>query len=125
MAGLGIISHLRKDASWLVHEERHGNIFISKDFNKRPITIKLEKRSNNLYHLVFPSYIYQSAISHYTSSENESRFCRNKTLLFQLIRYLKHTGAWNFIDNINFLKVNTLNKNVEEKELQLALKGIL
>jgi hypothetical protein len=97
---------------------------MTKEFHNRPITIRLEKRKADEYHLVFPSYVFISSISHFTSTEDEMRYCRNKVLLLNVLRTLKETGAWTYIVNKQFVKVNNYNENSNKEELQEMLKGI-
>ncbi len=122
---LTITANLRRDKTWLINEDQDGNVVMTKEFYGRPVKIRLVKIASKEYHLIFPSYIFRSKISHFTSVENEMRFCRNKVLLFQVLRTLKHTGASQYIQNKQWLKINGDNEDADKNELKEELHNFI
>jgi hypothetical protein len=93
----------------------------------RPVTVLLEPEGRDAYNLKFPTYTFTSAVSHFSPKEEERRFCRNKMVLFQIIKDLKKVELWDKIKNKDFLIVNPNNKNMAKKKstLQETLDSIL
>lgn len=92
-----------------------------------PVTVLLEPAGRNKYNLKFPTYTFVSHVSHFSPKEEEHRFCRNKHVLFSVIKDLKKVDLWDKVQNKDFLRVNPNNKKSSKKgqELQEILKGLL
>jgi hypothetical protein len=97
---------------------------LNKTVNGRPVSVFIT-RINGKLSLEFPKYIFNSMCADYEPSDTELRYCRNKVLLFHLVRTLKRSRVWNYIDNKNFIKVNTHKKKSDKKSLEKRLHQIL
>lgn len=72
-----------------------------------------------------PTYEYFSRISHYDFHRGETRFSRNKDVLFTVIADLKMCGLWELVSNKDFIKVNEHNANSDKKKLEEELGSII
>jgi hypothetical protein len=91
----------------------------------KEITITLLYDSmDDTFELQEPVYQFYSKISFYDFKRPESRWTRDKGLLFSIIRNLKRSGFWEKISNKDFLIVNTLNKKTSVKERLRILKEV-
>ena len=119
-----IIQKLKKERFWTVRE-RGRSLELAKSVNGRMVIVALlYQPKTRKYTLVFPSYVFQSAISHFGPVTEEVRFCRNKSMLFSLIRMLKRSAIWKYLDNQTFLTINVHNSRSDKGDLKQQLKGI-
>ena len=72
-----------------------------------------------------PTYHYYSKISHYDFKTGESRWSRDKGLIFSVIRDLKICGLWDLVRNKDFIKINEHNDHSNRSLLQQELDAIL
>jgi len=118
------INELLKEKYWLVRENSTG-IQLVRNINGKPVMVNLRKEpGNKKYHLIFPSYIFQSSISHFSPSENEFRFCRNKKILISLVKILKKSAAWNLINNKDFIAINSANRKSNKDRIRKELEDL-
>lgn len=117
------VEALTNEKHWLVREVS-GGIELVRNISGKAVTVTLRSNGHGQYDLVFPSYIFQSTISHFSPSRAEVRFCRNKQLLFSLIKVLKRSAAWKFISNKEFMVVNDQNPKSNKKDLKSQLKNL-
>lgn len=117
---------LRNERNWIVEERTGGTISMTKAINGRAVHVSLIRQpGKKKYELRFPSYIFQSTISHFGPASDEVRLCRNKHLLFTLIKALKRSAAWPLIDNQNFLVINSANPRSNKAALKKQLEDIV
>lgn len=72
-----------------------------------------------------PTYHYYSKISHYDFKTGESRWSRDKGLIFSVIRDLKICGLWDLVRNKDFIKINEHNDHSNRSLLQQELDNVL
>jgi len=116
-----ILQILRKERGWLLRV-KGSDLEMIRTFNGRPVTLLLESQGGGRYHLVFPSYIFHSTISHFAPSEEEHRFCRNKNLLASVVKVLKRSALWDRLENKDFMVVNTANNRSNKAKLRSELE---
>lgn len=117
---------LRNERNWIVEEKAGGDITMTKIINGRAVHVGLHRQpGKKKYELRFPSYVFQSTISHFGPASDEIRLCRNKHLLFTLIRALKRSAAWPLIDNQRFLVINSANPRSNKAVLKKQLDDIV
>ena len=117
-----VLKELRKQSGWVVRV-RGTTLELVRSFNGRPVTILLTY-SRGKYRIRFPSYIFNSTISHFAPNEPESRFCRNKALLTSVVGVLKRSAVWACIDNKDFMVVNSANKKADKSRLRTELQSL-
>lgn len=118
------VSALRSDRSWLVRKVS-GEIRLARQFGKKAITVRLRRTANGLFELLFPSYLFSSGVSHFTSVVDEIRFCRNKQVLRSLVRFLQRVEMWDQIENQNFIQINEHNKRAKRNLLIRELEELI
>jgi len=118
-----VLQALRGQRGWLVRA-KGTNLELIRNFNGRPVTLFLNPAGHGKYHLRFPSYIFQSTISHFAPTEDERRFCRNKDLLGAVIKVLKRSELWKHIENQNFMIVNPANSRSDKTKLRTELESL-
>jgi hypothetical protein len=95
----------------------------------------LEQKRNILFNLYYihdqyleiqvPTYQYLPRISHYDFKKKESRWVRNKGIIFSFVRDLKYCGLWNFVINKDFLIINENNEFFDKDKAIDNLKKVL
>lgn len=89
-------------------------IEIRRHFINREISIKLFYDYNtDSFEIQAPTYKYLSKISHYDFKQIERRWCRDKDVLFNLIKNLQHCNLWDKVSNKDFITVNANNERVD------------
>ena len=115
---------MKSRRGWVVCQ-RGQDIQMVRNLSGRAVIINLRKqKGRKKYILEFPSYIFESKISHWGPSQDEVRMCRNKNMMISLVRALKRTAAWNIIDNQHFLTINTSNPYSNKIEVRKQLKDL-
>jgi len=79
-----IMERLYKEKYWLPEKSGNDEIRLSREVNGKVVTLRLIRSGKEKYHLVFPSYLFNSKISHFSPADEEYRFCRNKTVLIYI-----------------------------------------
>jgi len=114
---------LRDDGGWLV--KRVGQeLQLIRTFSGKAIVVRLCKAVGG-YEILFPSYLFESKISHYAPVVDEIRFSRNKSIITSLVHYLQRTGIWDNIVNKHFVKINRKNKRSDKDVLTGEIKELL
>ncbi len=88
-------------------------LILYKTYGGRQIRITLKKNDKGLFSMQ-SSYDYINRISHFTYSQSESRFNRNKVIIKSIVKYLKRSGVWQFVDK-SFLVLNENNSRLTSK----------
>ena len=122
---MNIIKELQKESRWIVRPRSAGNIELIKTCYGKPIFITLRNMNGGKYQLEFPSYIFNSAVSHLKPSIDELRFCRNKVMLLGLIKALKRTRVWELVINKDFVVINDKNKKSDKDQIRAELKKVI
>jgi len=120
-----LVERLRQEKYWLLDQVSQNEISLVKSMGGKVITIRLLRTGNNKYKVIFPSYIFHSQISHFAPKEDEHRNCRNKVLLMSLIKVLKRSLIWDYVDNQDFLTINDHNKKANKSKLQKELSLVI
>ena len=120
-----LVDRLRQEEHWLIEKASANEIQLVKSSCGRIVTIRLLRTSRNKYHVVFPSYLFVSRISHFAPTEEEHRNCRNKNILKSLIKMLKRSLVWDYIENQDFLTINDHNEKSNKRELRKELNELL
>jgi len=116
---------LKSEHYWLVRNIG-SDIELVRTIYGRPTVVLLRNiPGSQKYSLEFPSYIFQSTISHFSPATDEIRLCRNKSLLISLIRMLHRTAIWNFIDNQDFMVINDHNPRSNKNKLRRQLNNLM
>lgn len=115
-----IVKDLKRQKGWFVREQGK-DLELIKYMRGRAITVRLKRLENNQFRLIFPSYIFQSPISHWGPETDEVRFCRNKSMLTSLIKALKRSAVWKYIDNQHFLVINKFNAKSDKRVVKKSL----
>lgn len=118
-----ILSLIRAER-WLARKAGR-TIEISRIFCGKPVTVQLILSSNNGIRVVFPSYLFNSSISFFTPTEPETRFCRNKQLLKSLIRALKKSALWKYVENKDFIQINRFNKIASKTKVRKEFDSMM
>lgn len=116
---------LRNERFWLVGEKAT-KIELTRTVGDRVVTVELTPGTTaGKVHLSFPSYLFQSRISHWAPKEEEVRLTRNKSILTSLVKTLRRSAAWKVIENKDFVQVNPYfrGKKVKIKEELLGVIG--
>jgi len=98
------------------------SLFLYRDYAGRQIRTILKKKDNGLYELI-SNYNYVNKLSHYDYSQNEPRFNRNKTIISSIIKRLKKSGVWKYIDK-SFLVLNTNNERLTTKQKRVLTQEL-
>ena len=118
-----VVRELRKQSGWMVRV-KGSNLELIRTFSGRPITLLLTSVRGK-FRLKFPTYIFNSRISHFAPSEPENRFCRNKTLLTMAVKMLKRSTVWDCIENKNsFMVINSANIKADKSRLRTELQSL-
>lgn len=117
---------LRNEKFWLVGE-KVSKIELTRTVSNRVVTVELTPGiTAGKIHLSFPSYLFQSRISHFApKGGSETRLTRNKGILSSLVKMLRHSAVWEFVENKDFIEVNPFfkGKKVKIREELLRLIG--
>lgn len=97
---------------------------ITREYASRPVMVDITY-INGKFSLSFPNYLFRSKISHFAPTTKEMRYCCNKAVIFSLIRLLKRSRVWNYVDNKDFIQVNDKNEGSNKKALSKALDNLL
>jgi len=122
---MNLIDRLRQEKYWLLEKASPNEIRLAKSISGRVVTIRLLRTSHNKYRVVFPSYLFVSRISHFAPTEEEHRNCRNKTILTSLVKVLKHSLVWDYVENHDFMTINEHCKKSNKSQLQEELEALL
>lgn len=116
---------LHAERFWLVGEKAT-KIELSRTVGDRVVTVELTPGTvQGKVHLSFPSYLFQSKISHWSPTEDEIRLTRSKSILTSLVKTLRRSIVWDFVENKDFIKVNPYfrGKKTKIKEELLGVVG--
>lgn len=100
-----------------------GSIVLYKTYGGRQIRITLKKNDKGLFSMQ-SSYDYTNRISHFTYAQSESRFNRNKVIIMSIVKYLKRSGVWQFVDK-SFLVLNEKNTRLTSKRKRDLLEELM
>lgn len=118
------IMQLVRKEKWLARQIGTA-IEISRVFLGKPIRVQLIPIGKDKVQVVFPSYLFQSSISFFAPQEPEVRFCRDKRLLRYLIKSLKKSQLWQYVENKDFVIINAVNKNVTNAKLNKEYNALM
>ena len=121
---MALVDQLRKEKHWLLEKVSRDEIRLARTINGRPVTIRLLKIGDK-YRVVFPSYIFQSRISHFAPMEEELRNCRNRAILISLIKLLRRSAIWEYVINQDFMTVNRYNEKSNKRKLRKELRELI
>jgi len=119
------MKRLHREKYWLPEKAGKDEIRLAREVNGKVVTLRLIRAGKEKYHLVFPSYLFNSKISHFSPADDEYRFCRNKTVLMSLLKMLRRSLLWNYISNRDFLVVNDHNEKSSKSKLRKELQEAL
>lgn len=99
---------------------------LHKSYNGRPVTFILKNMKDGKFELYPATYVFVNSISHYDYVRVENRFCRNKQVIFKVLKELKKINFLNRISNIShYLKPNEGNKKKVKSFLLKDLDKLL
>jgi len=122
---LSVLKKKIDDANLFKTQIFGNSLLLYRDYNGRQITTTLKKNTEGLFEFK-SNYVFVNRNSHYTYSSQEQRYNRNKGVLISIIKKLKESRVWDYIDK-SFLVINKNNKNVRGKkrrELESQLKDL-
>lgn len=120
-----VVTKLEKAGSWHIITNGH-SLTMSRLFNGRDMTVKLERCEDGLYMLTHPGYDYVSPNSHFASTiAVDKRLCLNKALLKSFVTTLRNAEVWQLIKNKDFLKVNDANKKSKKVKVTKELEDLI
>ena len=100
------------------------DITLIKKVGKRPVTIKLERLDDGGFWIKNPEREDRCVNSFFDFSDTPMRVTRNKDLLMVVVRHLKETSMWEFIENKDFFCVNANNHKVSKKVVEQLYHSI-
>lgn len=116
---------LQNERFWLVEEKAKRKIELTRTVGDRVVTVELTPGTTaGKVHLSFPSYLFQSKISHWAPTEEETRLTRNKNVLISLVKTLRRSAVWKFVENKDFIQVNPFFKGKKAK-IKEELLGVI
>jgi len=122
---MDLVKKLRNEKYWLVEKvSKKKEVKLNRLANGKVVSIRLVPSLNNKYRIIFPSYLFFSKISHFSPVDNEYRNCRNKAILKSLVKLLKRSSIWDYIENKDFLTINDHNKRSDKENLKKELKEL-
>jgi hypothetical protein len=91
------------------------DITLVKLVGKRPVTIMLKRLDGASFWIENPERDDRCVNSFLDYTTTPKRVTRNKDLIRFVVKYLKETSLWNFIENKDFFTVNKFNKKAKKK----------
>ena len=122
-----VLKTLEQSKQFHILKKPEGVLYLKKLVNGLDISVLLKPTVNtDTYFLSFPTYVFESKVSHFSPGYEENRFCRRKDVLVRVIRIFQRIDIWKCITNKKeLLKVNSNNKRSNKKELNAFLKSLL
>lgn len=121
-----IITRLESSGRWVTQQAGNAKeLVICRSYGGKAIKMTMVRVVDGLWEVRFPSYLFDSRVSHFRSVEPEERFCQNKGLLFSTVRCFKKAGIWEEIANKRFFEVNESNRKSKKSKLRSSLEELL
>jgi hypothetical protein len=98
---------------------------MSKKFGHRVVTFILERRGDGMYTIVPNGYVFTSVLSHWDYVGEERRLARHKGIITSFVRALKDVEMWDYIENQDFVQINTNNKKSNKGKVGSELKALM
>lgn len=119
-----LITNLQQSSFFLVKRLNVHTIQLIRTMRRQVISIILDETPTGFW-IRPPSYLFKSKTSFFEYNEDETRWTRNKWLIFSTVQILKKNLIWEAIENKEFFRVNE-NRPEEirkkaDKELGLIL----
>jgi len=128
MSSLNVyVERLRKLRGWIV-ECSANKVTLSKTLGKKKpkvISVAIEKERDGTFTVTPCVYKFSSTISHFTYSQDEMRWARNKGVFFSLIKSLKDVGMWDEVNNKDFIVINSDNRRLNKFKVKNEFKAII
>ena len=110
----------------MAHNYNGHSLTMTRLFNGRDMTVRLERGDDGLYTLTHPGYDYVSPNSHFSSTiAVDKRLCLNKALLKSFVTTLRKAEVWQLVKNKEFLKVNDANKKSKKVKVSKELEDLI
>lgn len=90
------------------------NIKLIKMFGKRPVVVLLERIPMGGFWIRNPSREDRSVNAFFDYPDTPTRVTRNKDLIKYLVKHLKKSLIWEFIENKDFFVINKHNKKANK-----------
>lgn len=120
------IRAIRDEKKWIVVPIGLKEISMHRKIGKHHITVKLEENAQGNFMISPASYTFNSTNSHFTYTQKEVRWSRNKNTLTAVINALKNSSAADHISNLDdFIVINQNCKKSNKKKLADDLKHLL
>jgi hypothetical protein len=117
---------LQQSSYFLVKRLNRHSIQLVRRVKRQTISIILDETTTGFW-IRPPSYLFRSKISFFEYNEDETRWTRNKYLIYSIIKVLKKTQIWDAIENKDFFKVNENRPDIIRdkalKEMETILNG--
>ena len=119
------IRMLRDEKKWIVMPVGQKEITMHRKVGNHHVSVRLEEVGDRMFKINPAGYTYQSASSHFTYAETETRWSRNKNTFKALSNSLKNSRAIDYISNIDeFIVINRNCKKSNKKKLAEDLKNL-
>lgn len=91
------------------------DVTLVKMVGKRPVTIVLRYQDGANFWIENPEREDRCVNSFLDYADTPKRVTRNKDLIRLVVRHLKETSLWQFVENKDFFVVNKYNKKAKKK----------
>lgn len=120
------IRMMRDEKRWIVMPKGLKEVTMHRKIGNHHISVRLEETDNKMFRIHPAGYDYQSGNSHFTYTQKEIRWSRNKNTFRAILNSLKNSSAIDHIENIdNFLVINTRCKKSNKRKLTEDLKNLV
>lgn len=119
----GIVGQLLISRRFAVAKQG-SDLLLKKVMNRKPVFIRLQKLDNNKYLIVEPSREDRSVSAFFDYPNTPMRVTRNKDIITLLVKELKETGMWEYIENPEFFMINENNKTANAKVVKALYSKI-
>ena len=116
---LEAIQKTQRSGYFLVEELNTGGYRLSRSIGGKPIAFILEQPLGHAmggFWIKPPAYIFKSKISFFDFCEDENRWTRNKQIITALLKLLRCSGIWRYIENKTFFEVNKNTTKATQKK---------
>jgi hypothetical protein len=100
------------------------DITLVKMMGKRPVTINLIHMEGSSFWIDNPERDDRCVNSFLDYTITPKRVTRNKDLIRLVVKHLKETSLWNFIENKDFFTINKYNKKAKKAVVASLFKQI-
>jgi len=119
------IRMMRSEKKWIVVPVGQKSVSMHRKIGSHHITVLLEETPHGTFMINPASYSFQSKCSHFTYTQKEVRWSRNKNTLSAILKALKNSAAMDHIHNLDeFIVINKECKKSNKRKLAEDLKDL-